>query len=49
LAGAETTGELMMRVLLILALALSLVGCTGNRIKQSLNERQTPQSIELLA
>ena len=50
LAGAETTGEVMLRILPILALALSLVGCTGDRTKQGLNDRQAqPQSIGLLA
>jgi hypothetical protein len=40
----------MLRILPILALALSLVGCTGDRTKQVLNDRQAqPQSIGLLA
>jgi hypothetical protein len=40
---------MMMRVLAILALALTLVGCTGDRVKQSLNDRQAQQqSIGLL-
>ena len=38
-----------MRVLAILALALWLAGCNGDRIKQSLNGRQAePQSTGLL-
>jgi hypothetical protein len=38
-----------MRVLVILALALSLAGCNGDRIKQSMNGRQAqPQSTGLL-
>ena len=36
-----------MRVLAILALALSLAGCNGDRIKQGMNVPQ-PQSTELL-
>jgi hypothetical protein len=45
LAGAETTGEVMMRTLLILALALLLLGCNGDRLKQNMNGRQAqPQS-----
>jgi len=31
-----------MRVLAILALALSLTGCNGDRIKQGMNVRQAP-------
>jgi PBP1b-binding outer membrane lipoprotein LpoB len=39
----------MLRILLILALALSLVGCTGDRTKQSLNDSHAqPQNIGLL-
>lgn len=30
----------MMRYLLILAVALLLVGCSGDRVKQSLNDHQ---------
>ena len=38
-----------MRVLAILALALSLAGCNGDRIKQRMNVRQAqPQSTGLL-
>jgi hypothetical protein len=45
LAGAETTGEVMLRALLILALALLLLGCNGDRLKQNMNGRQVqPQS-----
>ena len=33
----------MMRVLPIFALALSLVGCTGDRIKESLSDRFSMQ------
>jgi hypothetical protein len=35
----------MMRTLLILALALLLLGCNGDRLKQNMNGRQAqPQS-----
>ncbi|SHH20196.1 hypothetical protein [Bradyrhizobium erythrophlei] len=38
-----------MRVLAILALALSLAGCEGDRTKHGMNERQAqPQSTGLL-
>jgi hypothetical protein len=38
-----------MRILAILALALSLAGCNGDRIKQSMKMRQAqPQSTGLL-
>ena len=38
-----------MRILAILALTLSLAGCNGDRIKQSMNGRQAqPQSSGLL-
>jgi hypothetical protein len=42
-------GDQPMRVLAILALALSLAGCNGDRIKQGMNVRQAqPQSTGLL-
>jgi len=42
-------GRLAKRVLAILALALSLAGCNGDRIKQGMNVRQAqPQSTGLL-
>ena len=40
-----TTGEVMMRALLILAVALLLAGCNGDRIKNSMNApRAQPQA-----
>jgi hypothetical protein len=39
-----------MRVLVTLALALSLAGCNGDRIRQGMNVRQVqPQGTGLLA
>lgn len=37
-----------MRIFAILALALSLAGCEGDRIKHGMNERQAPPQSTVL-
>ena len=48
--GRPDLGDQQMRVLLILALALSLAGCEGDRTKQGMNyARHSPPSAAQLA